>query len=210
MYYSYKNTQTLIILPAFNFIAPAESWFGICFRVPMISNTSSPQLAPKPITFVSCRGETQLGMCITEAVRVLLSSPSSRRTSIVDVKRVLTHFDFHLNAFLITLFPNVISQCKFCKNGFFLVLSSSFHIHAISKLAPVLSQKSEKMHLVRTSWSSIAKMRTVTPIFYFMILIRTVLPFDEKKIGTNLCSVFGNFTKLYGLSYHGSNSACPI
>ena len=47
------------------------------------------------------------------------------------------------------------------------------------------------------------------PHFFFMILIRTVLPFDEKKIGTNLCSVFfGNFTKLYGLSYHGWNSAC--
>ena len=31
------------------------------------------------------------------------------------------------------------------------------------------------------------------PHFYFMILIRTVLPFDEKKIGTNLCSVFWQF-----------------
>ena len=31
------------------------------------------------------------------------------------------------------------------------------------------------------------------PIFYFMILIRTVLPFGEKKIGTNLCSVFWQF-----------------
>ena len=72
----------------------------------------------------------------------------------------------------------------------FLILSSPFHIHSILKLAPVLSQKSEKMHLVRTFCSSIAKTSAVTPIFYFMILIRTVLPFDEKKIGTNLCSVF--------------------
>ena len=90
------------------------------------------------------------------------------------------------------------------------MLSSPFHIHSILKLAPDLSQKSEKMHLVRTSCSSTAKTSTVTLILYFMILIRTVLPFDEKKIGTNLCSVFGNFTKLYGLSYHGSKSACPI
>ena len=88
--------------------------------------------------------------------------------------------------------------------------SSPFHIHSILKLAPDLSQKSEKMHLVRTSCSSTAKTSTVTLILYFMILIRTVLPFDEKKIGTNLCSVFCNFTKLYGLSYHVSNSACPI
>ena len=44
-----------------------------------------------------------LGMCIGEAVRELLSSTSSRRTSIVDVKLVLTHFDYHLNALFITL-----------------------------------------------------------------------------------------------------------
>ena len=63
----------------------------------------------------------------------------------------------------------------------FLILSSPFHIHSILKLAPVLSQKSRKMHLVRTFCSSTAKTSTVTPIFYFMILIRTVLPFGEKK-----------------------------
>ena len=63
----------------------------------------------------------------------------------------------------------------------FLILSSPFHIHSILKLAPVLSQKSEKMRLVRTFCSSTAKTSTVTPIFYFMILIRTVLPLDEKK-----------------------------
>ena len=49
------------------------------------------------------------------------------------------------------------------------------------KLSPVLSQKSEKKHLVRTFCSSTAKTSMVTPIFYFMILIRTVLPFDGKK-----------------------------
>ena len=65
---------------------------------------------------------------------------------------------------------NVISRCK--------------------RNAPVLSQNSEKMTLVCTFCSSTAKTSMVTPIFYFMILIRTVLPFDEKKIGTNLCSVF--------------------
>ena len=64
----------------------------------------------------------------------------------------------------------------------FLMLSSPFHIHSILKLAPDLSQKSEKMHLVRTSCSSTAKTSTVTLIFYFMILIRTVLPFDEKLV----------------------------
>ena len=49
------------------------------------------------------------------------------------------------------------------------------------------------MHLVCTLCSSTAKTSSVTPIFYFMILIRTVLPFDEKKIGTNLCSVVWQF-----------------
>ena len=69
------------------------------------------------------------------------------------------------------------------------MLSSPFHIHAILKLAPVLSQKSEEMHLVHTFCSSISKTSTVTPLFYFMMLIRTVLPFNEKKIGINLSSV---------------------
>ena len=73
------------------------------------------------------------------------------------------------------------------------MLSFHFRIHSILKLAPVLSQKSRKMHLARTFYSSTAKTSTVTPIFYFMILIRTVLPFGEKKIGTNLCSVFWQF-----------------
>ena len=72
----------------------------------------------------------------------------------------------------------------------FLILSFPFHIHAILKLAPVLSQKWTKMHLVGAFCSSTAKTSPATPILYFMILIRTVLPFDEKKIGPNLCSVF--------------------
>ena len=91
----------------------------------------------------------------------------------------------------------------------FLILSFPFHIQSILKLAPVLSQKSEKMHLVRTFCSSTAKTSTVTPIFYFMILIRTVLPFDEKKLAQTYVQFFGNFTKLYGLICHGSNSVCP-
>ena len=90
------------------------------------------------------------------------------------------------------------------------MLSSPFHIHSILKLAPVPSQKSGKMHLVRTFCCSIAKTSTVTSIFYFIILIATVLPSDEKKIGTDLCSVLCQFYFLYGLSYHGSNSACLI
>ena len=75
-------------------------------------------------------------------------------------------------------------------------------IHAILKLEPVLFQKTEEMCLVCTFCSSAAKTSTVTPIFYFMILIRTVILSNAKKIGRNLCSVFGNFTKLCGLSYN--------
>ena len=73
------------------------------------------------------------------------------------------------------------------------MLSSTFHIHAILKLASVLSQKSEEIQLVSTSCSSTAKKRTVTFICYFMILIKTVLPFDEKNIGKKLSSVFWQF-----------------
>ena len=59
---------------------------------------------------------------------------------------------------------------------------SPFHIHAILKLASVLSQESEKMYVLRTFCSSAAKMSKVTPIFYFMILMRIVIPFNEKKL----------------------------
>ena len=43
--------------------------------------------------------------------------------------------------------------------------SSPFHIHAILKLAPVLSQLSEKMHMVRTSCSAVAKTKYSDPHF---------------------------------------------
>ena len=71
----------------------------------------------------------------------------------------------------------------------FLMLSSPFLIHAILKLAPVLSQKLEKMHLVRHFCSSIAKTSVVTPICYFMILIIQCFRSMRKK-WHNLCSVF--------------------
>ena len=71
----------------------------------------------------------------------------------------------------------------------FLMLSSPFLIHAILKLAPVLSQKLEKMHLVHHFCSSIAKTSAVTPICYFMIL--TIQCFRSmRKKWHNLCSVF--------------------
>ena len=43
--------------------------------------------------------------------------------------------------------------------------SFPFRIHAILKLAPVHSQLSEKMHMVRTFCTTAAKTSTVTPIF---------------------------------------------
>ena len=73
------------------------------------------------------------------------------------------------------------------------MLPSPFQTLAILKLAPVFAQKSKEMHSVRTFFSSTAKTSTVTPIFYFMILIRTVLPFIEKNIGINLCSFFWQY-----------------
>ena len=67
------------------------------------------------------------------------------------------------------------------------------------------------MHLVRSFPSSTAKTSTVTPIIYFMILIRAVVPFDEQKnCHKSMFRFLGNFPKLYGLSYHGSNSASNL
>ena len=68
------------------------------------------------------------------------------------------------------------------------MLSSPFRIHPILKLAPVL---------VRTFCSSTTKTSTVTPIFYFMILMRTVLPFSGGKLTKTFCSVFfGQFYRM--------------
>ena len=61
------------------------------------------------------------------------------------------------------------------------MLSSPFRIHAILKLAPVLSQKLEEMQLVRSFCSSTTKTSKVTPIFYCLILIRTVLSSQWEK-----------------------------
>ena len=58
-----------------------------------------------------------------------------------------------------------------------------------------------------TFCSSIAKTSTMTPIFYFMILITTVLPFTEEKWAM---AILVNFTKLNGLSYNGPNSASKL
>ena len=58
------------------------------------------------------------------------------------------------------------------------MLSSSFHIHVILNLAPVLSQKSEEIHFVCTFCSSTAQASTLSSIFYFMTLIRAMLPFN--------------------------------
>ena len=85
--------------------------------------------------------------------------------------------------------------------------SSPFHINAIFELVPFLSQKSEEMQFVRAFFSSTAKTSTVTSSFYFMIFIRTVPPFNEKKKiwHKSIFSFFGSFTKLYGLSYNWSS-----
>ena len=92
-------------------------------------------------------------------------------------------------------------QTKGPKKAFF-----SRHINAILELAPFLSQKSEEMQFVRAFCSSTAKTSTVTSSFYFMILIRTVPPFNEKKNWhKSMFSFLGSFTKLYGLSYNWSN-----
>ena len=66
----------------------------------------------------------------------------------MDVKLVLTHFDFHLSAMSITLCPNCCDNYLYVNSvkTYFLMLSFPFHIHAILKLIPVLSHKSEKKY----------------------------------------------------------------
>ena len=83
----------------------------------------------------------------------------------------------------------MISWCTFCKNGFFntfLPLSHTFYFKTRPSPLSKIKDNAFGAHFL----SSTVKTSTVNSFFYFMILIRTVLPFGEKKIGTNLCSVF--------------------
>ena len=143
------------------------------------------------LAVVSCRGETQCGGNVHKVSSTRVSEfdflkenlDSGCLTCASSLWFSFKRFLYHIVSLMWYLEVN-------SKKTDFLILSFPFHIHSILKLAPVLSQKSEKMHLVSTFSSSTAKTSSVTSIFYFMILIRTVLPFDEKKIGTNLWSVF--------------------
>ena len=77
----------------------------------------------------------------------------------------------------------------------FLILSSPFHIHSILKLAPVLSQKLEKMRLVRTFCSSTAKNEYGDPHFLFHDFNKDSTSFRwEKELAQIYVQFFGNFT----------------
>ena len=162
--------------------------------IKMKLTTTTTTLLQFLLAVVSCRGETQCGGNVHNvSSTVLLSSTSSRGN--LDSGCLICAYSlwFSFKRFLY----HIVSQMWYLDVNSvktdFLILSSPFRIHSILKLAPVLSQKSRKMHLARTFCSSTAKTSTVTPLFYFMILIRTVLPFGEKKNGTNLYSVSWQF-----------------
>ena len=75
------------------------------------------------------------------------------------------------------------------------MLSSPFQIRGILKLTPVLSKirgNAFGAHFLQLY----CKNESSDPIFYFIILIRTVRSINEKKIGLNPPSVFCNFNKL--------------
>ena len=86
----------------------------------------------------------------------------------------------------------MISRCKFCKNGFFntfFPISHTFYFETRPSPLSKIKENAFGAHFLQLY----RKNEYGAPIFYFMILIRTVLPFSEKKIGTNLCSVFRQF-----------------
>ena len=65
-----------------------------------------------------------------------------------------------------------------------------FHLSRTCRLivAPVLVQKSQGMQVVHTFWRLYCKKSAVTLIFYLMILIKTIHPFNEKKKMTKAMS----------------------
>ena len=67
----------------------------------------------------------------------------------------------------------------------FSIISSTFHVHAVLKLAPVLLPKSQGMQVVRIICTFTKKNKgtvTIMFLFYFMILITTMLPFNGNSM----------------------------
>ena len=81
----------------------------------------------------------------------------------------------------------MISLCKFCVKIGSSMLSSTFHEHAILKLAPVLHSFS----------SSTATAEYADPHFPFHVLYIYIYKNSEKKNGKNLCSVFCNSKEFF-------------
>ena len=89
------------------------------------------------------------------------------------------------------------------------MLSSPFLTHAILKLTPVLSQKSEQMQIWWALSVALLQKRVRWPHFLFHDFKKDSASFQwGKKTAQIYVQFFGNFTKLYGLSYNGSNSTC--
>ena len=89
----------------------------------------------------------------------------------------------------------MIYRCKFCKNGVFntfFPLSRRFYFETRPSPLSKIRENAFGAHFLQIY----RKNEYGDPHFYFMILIRTVLPFDEKKIGPNLCLVFWQFSVL--------------
>ena len=86
----------------------------------------------------------------------------------------------------------MISRCKFCKNGFFITFFPLSHTcHFESRPSPLsnIGENACGAHFLQLY----RKKEHGYDHFLFHDFNKTVLPFDEKKIGTNLCSVFWEF-----------------
>ena len=86
----------------------------------------------------------------------------------------------------------MIYRCKICKNGFFDTFFP-FHIDAIFETRPSALLKNRR----KCIWCALPAARYRENeygephfLFHDFTVIRTVLPFDENKNCTNLCSVF--------------------
>ena len=103
------------------------------------------------------------------AVGVLMSSTSWPARPSTLVFLFSNHFNINSSAIFVTWRPNydifIVNSVK----TDFSVRSSTFHIHAILKHAPVLSKLFKNVVIIRTFCCSIAKKSTVSLInFYFI------------------------------------------
>ena len=119
---------------------------------------------------------------------------------------MLTHFDFHLNAFFITLCP----KCDISINGVFntfFPISRTFNFETRPSPLSKIGENAFGAHFLQLY----RKNEYGDPHFLFHEFSEDSASFrGEKNWHKSMCSFLAILLNCTDLSYHGSNSASPI